>query len=56
MQITECKINFTRDIDGKIVEINLIEVVSSYRVEDENLLKTRIAKMCEVDKEKVRVS
>lgn len=55
MQISECEISFTKDINGKIIEINLIEVTSEVKVDDVNLLKSRVSKLCEVDKSKVRV-
>lgn len=56
VKLTDCIINFTRDLEGKIVEINYIEVVCEKKIDDMDLIRERVAKICEVDKEKVRVS
>ena len=55
MQISSCKIHFLRDDEGKIKEINLVEVSSKLRIDDKELLKKRVAEICEVSKEKVSV-
>lgn len=55
MQISSCKIHFLCDDDGKIKEINLVEVSSKLRIDDKELLKKRVAELCEVSKEKVSV-
>lgn len=55
MQISDCKIHFLRDDEGKIKEISLVEVSSKLRIDDRELLKKRIAQICEVSKEKVSV-
>lgn len=55
MKITECKISFSHDADGKITEINEVLVRSERNVDDVALLKRRIAEICEVDIKKVRV-
>ena len=55
MKITECKISFSHDTDGKITEINEVVVKSEKIIDDEVLLKRRIAEICEVDVKKVRV-
>ena len=46
----------SRDLEGKIIEINLVEVVCEKKIDDTKLIKERIANICEIDKEKVRVS
>lgn len=56
MKIKECRIDFTRDLEGKIVEINLVEVVCEEKRDDTELIKSRVARICEVDSKKVRVS
>lgn len=56
MQISECKIHFTKDESGKIQEINLVEVTTKLRIDDKSLLKKRIAEICEVNEEKVSVN
>ncbi len=56
MQISSCKIHFLRDDEGKIKEINLVEVSGKLRIDDKELLKKRIAQICEVSEEKVSVS
>ena len=45
-----------RDDEGKIKEINLVEVSGKLRIDDKELLKKRIAQICEVSEEKVSVS
>lgn len=55
MKISECKISFSHDTDGKITEINEVLVRSERNVDDIGLLKRRIAEICEVDVKKVRV-
>lgn len=55
MKLATCRISFIRDLDGKIMDINLIEVSSKNKIDDVNLLKSRVSTMCEVDKSKVRV-
>lgn len=55
MELATCKISFIRDLDGKIIDINLIEVTSKNKIDDVNLLKSRVCVMCEVDKSKVKV-
>lgn len=56
MKIKECRVNFTRDMEGKIIEINSIDVICERKTDDIELIKTYISNICEVDKEKVRVS
>ncbi len=56
MQISGCKIHFTKDESGKIQEINLVEVTTKLRIDDKSLLKKRIAEICEVNEEKVSVN
>ncbi len=56
MQIDECKISFLHDKDGKIIEINEVYVKHKNSVDDIRLLKNRVADICEVSIEKVRVS
>lgn len=56
MEISECKISFLHDMDGKIIEIKEVRVKCSYSVDDISLLKKRVSDICEVSVEKVRVS
>jgi len=56
MEISECKISFLHDKDGKIIEINKVHIKCKNSVDDIYLLKRRIADICEVDVEKVSVS
>ena len=55
MELSECKISFLHDSDGKIIEISEISVKCKNRVDYINLLKRRVAEICEVDFSKVRV-
>lgn len=55
MQIEECKILFSHDTDGKIIEIKEVAVKIRGKVQDTALLKSRVAEICEVDNEKVKV-
>jgi len=56
MELSECKISFSHDSDGKIIEINEVFVKCKKSVDDVSLLKKRVAEICEVDYTKVRVS
>lgn len=56
MELSECKISFLHDSDGKIIEINEVVVNCERSVDDMALLKKRVAEICEVDIKKVRVS
>lgn len=55
MELSECKISFLHDTDGKIIEISEVEVRYKRPLDDINLLKKRVAEICEVDTNKVRV-
>ena len=55
MELSECKISFSHDSSGKIVEIKDVSVKCKNRVDDITLLKKRVAEICEVDFSKVRV-
>ena len=55
MELSTCRISFIRDLDGKIVDISLIEVSCKNKIDDVSLLKSRVSIMCEVDKSKVKV-
>lgn len=56
MELSECKISFFHDEAGKIIEINEVTVLCKNFVDDVDLLKRRVAEICEVDVRKVRVS
>ena len=56
MEISECKISFSHDESGKIIEIRDVYVECKKSVDDISLLKKRVADICEVDVKKVRVS
>jgi len=56
MEISECKISFLHDQEGKIIDVREVAVSCKYDVDDITLLKRRIADICEVTIEKVRVS
>jgi len=56
MELSECKISFSHDSDGKIIEINEVNIKCKKPVDDVALLKKRVAEICEVDIKKVRVS
>ena len=56
MELSECKISFLHDSNGKIIEINEVVVKCERSVDDTALLKKRVAEICEVDIKKVRVS
>lgn len=56
MEISECKISFLHAPDGKIIEINSVEIKCEKSTDDVFLLKKRVAEICEVSAEKVRVS
>ena len=56
MELSECKISFLHDSNGKIIEINEVVVKCERSVDDMPLLKKRVAEICEVDIKKVRVS
>lgn len=55
MKIKDCKIVFLHDEEGKIIEIKEVAVSCEYSVENIGLLKQRVAEVCEVEIEKVRV-
>ena len=55
MQIEECKILFSHDENGKIIEVKEVKVRTRGKVQDIALLKTRVADICEVTNEKVKV-
>lgn len=55
MELKECKIVFLHDEAGKIIEIKEVVVSCLYKVDDIALLKQRVADICEVEVEKVRV-
>ena len=55
MQIEECKILFSHDENGKIIEVKEVKVKTRGKVQDIALLKTRVADICEVTNEKVKV-
>ena len=55
MQIEECKILFSHDENGKIIEVKEVAVKAHGKVQDTELLKKRVAEICEVDNEKVKV-
>ena len=56
MELSECKIAFSHDSDGKIIEVNSVTVKCKRNVDDIALLKRRVAEICEVDIKKVSVS
>lgn len=56
MEISECKISFLHDNDGKITEIKEVDIKCKNSIDDIKLLKRRVADICEVSIEKVRVS
>jgi len=56
MKISECKISFSHDVNGKIIEVKEVSVKCEGSVDDVRLLKQRVADVCEVEVEKVRVS
>ena len=55
MELDTCIISFLRVLEGKIIDIDLIEVTSKNKIDNVNLLKLRVASICEVDKSKVKV-
>lgn len=55
MKITGCKISFERDVDGKIINISSVEIFVDGMMDNRELLIERIAKICEVEKSRVKV-
>ncbi len=55
MKIRDCKITFSHDEDGKIIEIKEVFVHTEKSVDDKKLLVKRISEICEVEEKKVRV-
>jgi len=56
MKISECRITFLHDENGKIIEISEVLVRCEKTIDDIELLKRRVAELCEVSVEKVRVN
>ncbi len=55
MELSECRISFLHDTDGKIIEVSEVIVMCERDVDDVILLKRRVADICEVSIDKVRV-
>lgn len=55
MSLSECRISFLRDADGKIIEVKEVIIKTKDKVDDVTLLKKRVASICEVGEKKVRL-
>lgn len=55
MKISDCRISFLHDADGKIIEISEVFVICEGKIDDVILLRRRVAEICEISIDKVRV-